>query len=261
MAISVFLYTYKHLFAPMWFGHHPVPPSLDHTNDGEQLQVAASTAFRRLIDLIYPFPHPSLADKAIPTATPGSHVTYLDSWAFSSFYLSAFICFACSATFHTSTCHSQVGPALRPPPSALPEVEMQETTVRQRGGGWRWARWSCRLGEKGEGEGAAAAAVYPSWLVSNNNLRSGSRMSWTTSCVDLLILHLALSSTPCFFSPPLFPPFDLDAPPRPAIALYDSQPPRPRPWDHMVEETSLSTLCSPPWTACTHSTVGISISV
>lgn len=32
----------------------------------------------------------------------------MDAWAFSSFYVAAILCFGCSATFHTSLCHSQV---------------------------------------------------------------------------------------------------------------------------------------------------------
>ena len=74
-----FAYSYRHLAAPDWFGLHP-----------------ARTEQKRLF-MIYPFPGHQ------------SSITYFDSWAFSSFYTAAFLCFAFSATYHASTLHSEAG--------------------------------------------------------------------------------------------------------------------------------------------------------
>jgi len=104
VALSVFLYTYKHLFAPSLFGIHPVPSS----STLGKLEQGARTPVKDLVKLVYPLPHTApLTNFAAKDRHLGDEITYLDSWAFSSFYLSAFICFACSATFHTSTCHSK----------------------------------------------------------------------------------------------------------------------------------------------------------
>lgn len=80
VASSILVYTYKHVTLPHWFGIHP------H-------RVPSKQSFP--LNLIYPFPS---------VTTP---VTYGDTLAFASFYLAAMACFGCSATFHTSTFHSE----------------------------------------------------------------------------------------------------------------------------------------------------------
>lgn len=80
ITISVFTYSYRHIHID-WFGLHPVRDSF------------ASKLF-----LVYPLPG------------NGTSVTWADSIAFASFYISAAICFGCSATFHTSLSHSEVSP-------------------------------------------------------------------------------------------------------------------------------------------------------
>lgn len=82
VASAILVYTYKHITLPSWFGMHPhrVPdPARQHFP----------------LYLIYPFP-----SEQFP-------VTYGDTLAFASFYLAAMACFGCSATFHTSTFHSE----------------------------------------------------------------------------------------------------------------------------------------------------------
>lgn len=81
VAISFFIYSYKHLAFPHLFGLHPLRPA-----DG--------TLF-----LVYPFPH-------VAETYPAS-IGLGDAFAFASFFLAAFTCFGCSAAYHTSTSHSE----------------------------------------------------------------------------------------------------------------------------------------------------------
>lgn len=82
IATAILVYTYKHITLPSWFGQHPHRiPKQGHQHFP--------------LYIIYPFPSEQ---------TP---VTYGDTLAFSSFYLAAMACFGCSATFHTSTLHSE----------------------------------------------------------------------------------------------------------------------------------------------------------
>ena len=77
-AIVVLIYSYRHIHID-WFGPHPVRGAL------------SSQLF-----MVYP----------LPGNDPS--VTWADSAAFACFYISAAICFGCSATFHTSLAHSEV---------------------------------------------------------------------------------------------------------------------------------------------------------
>lgn len=82
IAGTALLYTYKHVTFPNIFGLHP------HEAPSPVWKVVP-------LHFIYPFP----SDK--------TGVTFADSLAFMSFYLAAIACFGCSATFHTSLCHSE----------------------------------------------------------------------------------------------------------------------------------------------------------
>jgi adiponectin receptor len=79
---SILIYTYKHVALPHWFGIHP------HRNPLGNSKIIP-------LQMVYPFP------------SEEAPVTYADTLAFSSFYLAVMACFGCSATFHTSTLHSE----------------------------------------------------------------------------------------------------------------------------------------------------------
>lgn len=79
VAIGVLIYPYRHIHIP-FFGPHPI-----------------REAFSSTLYLIHPLPGGAVKS-----------VTWADTVAFACFYLSATICFGCSATFHTSLSHSEV---------------------------------------------------------------------------------------------------------------------------------------------------------
>ena len=78
IVLSIFTYSYRHIHID-WFGTHP----------------ALASPTPKLF-LVYPLPGNATS------------VTWADSIAFASFYISAAICFGCSATFHVSLNHSEV---------------------------------------------------------------------------------------------------------------------------------------------------------